>query len=521
MNSLKEMKALARERGGQCLSSQYISSTHKLLWKCGTCGHQWLARPSHVVKGSWCPLCGRKKSDLSRRRHTIEELDELAQSKGGKCLSSRYEGLKKPLLWKCSKNHQWEAQPGSILSGTWCPICNGQPIYTIEDMKELAKSRGGKCLSKKYINGQAKLTWECAVGHVWSAVPASVISGRWCPECSRGFGERICRSFFEQKFKYSFPNIRPKWLLDERSRPMELDGYCEELRLAFEHHGMQHYQVVKWHLSPNSTKLSATQDRDKLRQELCEKAGVRLIVIPSIGSITPLEQLEEFITAELKRQNVQLPKSYSEIHVDYSVAYKKARISSQLNKCKEFAKSKGGECLSTEYVTARQKLKWKCAKGHEWLASTDNVIRGETWCPECKYDVISKALSHSIETMSKIATKHGGKCLSTKYKNAKSILQWQCAKGHAWSSAAGNILSGTWCPECAGHTRLTLQSMQSLAKSRKGKCLSTEYKNVNSALKWECEKGHVWEAIPSNIKKGSWCPQCAIEMRKETRKIVH
>ena len=37
---------------------------------------------------------------------------------------------------------------------------------TIKDMQELAKARGGKCLSKKYVNGRVKLKWKCAEGHM-------------------------------------------------------------------------------------------------------------------------------------------------------------------------------------------------------------------------------------------------------------------------------------------------------------------------------------------------------------------
>jgi hypothetical protein len=43
-----------------------------------------------------------------------------------------------------------------------------------------------------------------------------------------------------------------------------------------------------------------------------------------------------------------------------------------------------------------------------------------------------------------------------------------------------------------------------------GNCLSKEYVNMHTKLKWQCEKGHIWEAKPTNIKnKSNWCKKCA------------
>lgn len=50
-------------------------------------------------------------------------------------------------------------------------------------MIELAKSKGGKCLSDKYIRSDEKLMWMCANGHVWKSVPANVKRGNWCQKC--------------------------------------------------------------------------------------------------------------------------------------------------------------------------------------------------------------------------------------------------------------------------------------------------------------------------------------------------
>ena len=54
-----------------------------------------------------------------------------------------------------------------------------------------------------------------------------------------------------------------------------------------------------------------------------------------------------------------------------------------------------------------------------------------------------------------------------------------------------------------------IEEMKRLAKNRgRGECLSNEYKNSDTKLKWRCSLGHEWEAKPSNIKIGKWCPEC-------------
>lgn len=56
----------------------------------------------------------------------------------------------------------------------------------IDDMRQTAEFRGGKCLSETMVKGdlQTKLKWECAFGHQFEASPALVLlGGHWCPEC--------------------------------------------------------------------------------------------------------------------------------------------------------------------------------------------------------------------------------------------------------------------------------------------------------------------------------------------------
>ena len=177
------MQKTARDRGGRCVSRRYSGCRQKLLWECSE-GHQWEAQPEQVRHGSWCPACNFIKSAMASRL-TIEEMQKIAEARGGRCLSKQYVYCSAKLLWQCTKGHKWEAAPSQVKSGSWCPHCAGTASLTIETMKDTAEKRGGRCLSPVYKNIITKLLWECAAGHRWEAIPLNVRRGSWCPVCAR------------------------------------------------------------------------------------------------------------------------------------------------------------------------------------------------------------------------------------------------------------------------------------------------------------------------------------------------
>jgi hypothetical protein len=47
-----------------------------------------------------------------------------------------------------------------------------------------------------------------------------------------------------------------------------------------------------------------------------------------------------------------------------------------------------------------------------------------------------------------LAEAKGGVCLSENYANVRSRLRWRCAVGHEWETQASVIIGGHWCPKC-------------------------------------------------------------------------
>lgn len=66
--TIEDMKQLAINKNGICLSDKYINAKTKLLWKCNICNNEWLAVPYSIKSGCWCPKCGLEKCFRNRKR---------------------------------------------------------------------------------------------------------------------------------------------------------------------------------------------------------------------------------------------------------------------------------------------------------------------------------------------------------------------------------------------------------------------------------------------------------------------
>ena len=97
---------------------------------------------------------------------------------------------------------------------------------SIEDMRQAAEFRGGKCLSGAMTKGDmyTPLKWACAFGHEFMATPYLVLfAGHWCKECDCGewkYGEMAeVNPFFAQVWKplhKGEENFRVKMIADAK-----------------------------------------------------------------------------------------------------------------------------------------------------------------------------------------------------------------------------------------------------------------------------------------------------------------
>lgn len=125
---------------------------------------------------------------------------------------------------------------------------------------------------------------------------------------NQGIGEETCRLSLESLIEavtgehYKFISIRhPDIINPKTGHRLELDCYNEELSLALEYHGRQHFcQVKKWQTDED---YHNQVYRDSVKRQRCRELGIVLIEVPYIIENT---RLMEFICIKMNELFLRL-----------------------------------------------------------------------------------------------------------------------------------------------------------------------------------------------------------------------
>ena len=117
-------------------------------------------------------------------------------------------------------------------------------------------------------------------------------------------GEAHTHDILHRIFRKPFVKVRPDFLKNPvTGNNLELDHFNEEMRLAVEYNGEQHYNMNGFMHKNNKDRFHNQKYRDYIKKDFCEKNGITLIVVPY--SI-PLDEIENFIIQEIRQHRPDL-----------------------------------------------------------------------------------------------------------------------------------------------------------------------------------------------------------------------
>lgn len=228
-------------------------------------------------------------------RLTLESVIENVRTNNGwKFHSGMYRNNSSKLMWlvpECGHIIEMDYSHAMRKKGRGCTNCNrhlSQPV-PIDKIRDFCKARNSELITEQYLNNQQALKVRCECGYEFFKSWQKLVAGQWCTNCKpKSNGEAYTRRTFEFLFQKSFLTTRVE------NPKFELDGYNEDLKLAFEYQGKQHYEYVP-HISRTKNAHSHLVKNDIRKKKWCIDNNISFVEIPDFDLYLPNNEiLKEF-----------------------------------------------------------------------------------------------------------------------------------------------------------------------------------------------------------------------------------
>ena len=315
---------LANEADGWDPSTITKGHDKKLSWKCKF-GHKWKAnvytRTGKMKVG--CPVCANYKV-LPGFNDLKTLYPEIAEQAFGWDASTIGAGNNNKFIWKCKKDHKWEASADRRTGkGSGCPTCSNYVVLIgyndlLTTNPELAMQAVD--WDPKTVTGgsEKRLLWKCKLEHQWTASVESrarVNSG--CPYCAN---KKVLPGFND--LKTLNPTIAE-----------EADGWDPSTVISGSH------RKLEWRCPVGHSYTAGVSSRTGARKTACAICAGKKVL---------------------------------------------AGFNDLLYKYPEIALEAFGWDPATFTSGSGKRLKWKCKEGHIWSSTvSDRTGFHKSGCPSC------------------------------------------------------------------------------------------------------------------------------------------
>lgn len=339
-----------------------------------------------------------------------------------------------------------------------------------ELMKEWNYERNKQYIpSELTIGSSKKVWWKCKYGHEWEAVIHTRVKGVGCPYC---MGKKAIKG--KNDFATLHPEMLNEWDYEENSK---LGIFPDDILIGSQ-------KKVNWICKEGHKYERSIYDRLHKRGN-CPYCSNRKV----------LQGYNDFATT-----NPDLLKEW-----DYEENNKNGIYPNKI--------TNGG----------KEKVSWKCSKGHKWKAIIRSRIKG-SGCPYCSNNLVLEGYNDLVTTNPEILkywNYEKNESLSPKdysHGSTKKVW-WKCEKGHEWQAKISELTRGNRCPICAnqkilsGYNDLQTQYPDIVQYWNYEKNIEKPSEiaaKSNKKYWWKCPKGHSYQMVVNAKTRGNYhsCPIC-------------
>lgn len=292
------------------------AASHKKYWfECHKCGHDFeMVLHAISIQRQGCPFCVGQKRCLEdscemcfKRSFASHDFSKFWSKENTKTPREVAIRSSKKCLFDCgSCGHTFSMSPDYIGAGQRCPFCACQRLCESEDCKMCFKgsfaafpqssfwsSKNERAPRQVRKGSGKKYKFRCEKKHLFETSPKNVRAGRWCP---------LCKSKTEAKVFSWLLSVTPlvvhqarfPWCVNPQTGKALPFDICVADKFIIEIDGRQHFEQVS-----NWTPPEETQERDKLKEELAEDHGFKILRLSQQDvwedSVDWKSQIKEFI----------------------------------------------------------------------------------------------------------------------------------------------------------------------------------------------------------------------------------
>jgi hypothetical protein len=367
---LKMMQDIAVSYNGKLLSNKWIGSKKKYLFETND-GKQFQRSYKTLKELGWL-----KPRYVPPKVDQLDDLKTIAELNKGELLSNTWNGCEAKYEFKHHLGEVFEAYAHRILRGKWPKKLNKyrDKNYFLNDMKNLALKRGGILLSNTYINRLTKYKFRDAYDEEFEMSYGMLKAGNW--NGNNGYiSEPIVKQALNHLYNSQF--IKTKKVLTKeligRDNPLELDGYCKELKIAFE------YQGHPSHWDENYKLYEKVHARDVIKQEICKKLGIVLILVPVFKKARDIwideeviKHIKQAINIAYKESNLPLPNLNNN---NFLIDFKKISSTREsFQSLKNLVEASNGKLLTKKWHGSDYKYEFQFDTGEVFFRSHKKMM---------------------------------------------------------------------------------------------------------------------------------------------------
>lgn len=559
----------------------------KYWWK-GPCGHEWDAVISSrirvrqgktkLVKSAGCPYCSNPPKRILVGYNDLASWCQINQREN---LLTEWDYEKNEILptevtfasgkyvwWKCSKNHEWRTQVHNRTVGkkTNCPICARTQTSFPEQAVAFYLRKEYDILQRYRIKGQEVdifiPQFSIAIeydGLLWHSSKKKIKQDLEKTRKLVKEGIKLIR-LKETKDNMSINNGKEEYVIEF----VALNG--KYITTEFEWALIELYKIILVITNHNTIPII-----DIKEDELSIRAYyMNVLRKNSVASVFP-ELIAEW---DLEKNDGITPDAYSARN-NKKVWWRCKNGHSWLASINSRGEHKLGcpYCAGQRVVTGendfeswcqenniklleewdyekntvspdeipktyKEKVYWKCHKGHEWRATVYNRENG-TGCPVCNTGNNKKS---KVTLEEWCIENNSNLCDEWNYEKNLDItpqsvtygshikVWWKCSKGHEWEAQIKSRTYNRGCPFCSNTNKRAIKGVNDLEtwckQNDRGYILDEWDVLENGTLTpdmvtwgshkrihWRCRNGHMWEAVVKERTKirGNQCPVCGKE----------